>query len=60
MDVLGLFAGELKQRPNSIVVPGKLQPGVIDDVGKNKFLDQSEHRQILVAADPIESSLLLR
>ncbi len=60
MNVLGFFAGELKQRPYSIIVAGKLRPGVVDDVRQDEFFHQTEHGEILMAADLIQSPLFFR
>ena len=58
MDMLGLFAGELQKRPDAIVVARKLCLGVIHREGKNEFFHQTEHGEILMAADLIENPLL--
>src|SRR5918995_7128990 len=60
VNVFGFLAGELKKSAHAVVIAGKLRTGMIDDVGKNELLDQTEHGEILAAADLIECQLLLR
>ncbi len=57
MNVLGFFTGELKQRPYSIIVAGKLRAGVVDDVRQDEFFHQAEHGEILMAANLIQRPL---
>ena len=59
MDMLGLLAGKLQQRAHPIIVAGEMGAGVFDDVREYEFLDQTEHGEVLVAADLVQSAFFL-
>jgi hypothetical protein len=46
LDVLGLLAGELQERPRPVVVAGRPRPRVIEDERENELLDEPEHDEI--------------
>jgi hypothetical protein len=59
VNVLGLFPGKLQKRPHPIIVTRKPCLGMIDGEGQNELFHQTEHGEILMAADLVENTLLL-
>src|SRR5437899_5576691 len=59
MNVLDLLTREPEQGSHAIVVCPELQPRMVHHVGKNKFFDETEHSEVLMAPDLIQSSLFL-
>ena len=59
LDVLGLFAGELQQRAHAVVVRLKLRPGMVEHEREDELLDQAEDAEVGVAADLVQSALLV-
>src|SRR4029450_5375113 len=60
LDVLCLFAGELEKSPHAVVVSGELRPRMIHYVRENKLLDKTEHGEILVPPNLVQSQLFFR
>src|SRR5262245_8475750 len=58
--MLCLFAGELKQGPHAVVVSRWLRPRMIHHVGQNELLDETEHGEILVPPNLVQSKLFFR
>ena len=51
MNMLRLFAGELEQSTDTIVVARELRPCMVDHVRENELLDQAEHGEVFMAPD---------
>lgn len=59
MNMRGLFAGEPDQRASPIIIAAQLCPGVVDGEWQNELFNQTEHAEVLVAADLVQDPFLV-
>jgi hypothetical protein len=55
VDMPGLFSGEAQESTDATVVPVKSRPGVFQNEGKYKLLDQTEGVKVTMATNLVKS-----
>jgi hypothetical protein len=58
MNMLGLFAGELQQRPHPVIIAWQLLARMIHRERQDELFHQAEHGQVLMAANLVQDFFL--
>jgi hypothetical protein len=58
LDVLGLLARKLDERPCPVAVAGQPRPRVIQHERQDELLDEPEHNEVAKSSDLVQSPLL--
>ena len=58
MNMLCFLTGQLQQCANLVIVAQQLRPCVVECVGQNKFLHQTEHGEIFMATNLVQNPFL--